>query len=203
MTATDGRREAVLDAAAEEFAEAGYAGARVDSIARRAGVNKAMLYYRVGSKEDLYREVLLRAQGMLRADLEAGLEGESDPSKALRTYVRGFVDFARSHPEVPSIVLREVAGSFSTMPGEAVEGLRGMLAMLAGILEWGRGEGAFLEEGLDPYGVQLMVTVAAVAGSRGGPALQRIGVEPGEAADRVVEILLRGIGCGAATRGKE
>ncbi|MFO7949421.1 MAG: TetR/AcrR family transcriptional regulator [Candidatus Fermentibacteraceae bacterium] len=196
-------RDRILDAAAEEFAEAGLAGARVDSIARRAGVNKAMLYYRVGGKEDLYREVLLRAQAILRAGLEADLEGESDPSKALRAYVWGFIDFARRHPEVPSIVLREVAGSFATMPEEAVDGLRGMLDILTGILERGIAEGAFPDEGLDPYSVQLTVTVAAVAASRGGPALEQMGVEPGEVAERVVEMLLRGVGCGTASRRKE
>jgi TetR/AcrR family transcriptional regulator len=35
----------ILDAAMEVFAEVGYEGARVDEIAKRAGVNKAMIYY--------------------------------------------------------------------------------------------------------------------------------------------------------------
>src|SRR5205085_2530910 len=48
----------ILDAAALEFAERGYAGARVDRIARRARVNKAMLYYHFGSKQSLYRALL-------------------------------------------------------------------------------------------------------------------------------------------------
>ncbi|HSN67988.1 MAG TPA: helix-turn-helix domain-containing protein, partial [Thermoanaerobaculia bacterium] len=41
-------RDQILTAAAAVFAEVGYAGARVDEIAERAGVNKAMLYYHVG-----------------------------------------------------------------------------------------------------------------------------------------------------------
>ncbi|HVR42592.1 MAG TPA: helix-turn-helix domain-containing protein, partial [Thermoanaerobaculia bacterium] len=44
-------RDHILDVAAAVFAEQGFAGARIDEIARRAGVNKAMLYYRVGNKE--------------------------------------------------------------------------------------------------------------------------------------------------------
>ena len=50
----------ILAAAALEFAERGYAGARVDRIARRARVNKAMLYYHFGSKQGLYRTLLAR-----------------------------------------------------------------------------------------------------------------------------------------------
>ena len=52
--------DAILAAAALEFAARGFAGARVDRIARRARVNKAMLYYHFTSKERLYRTLLRR-----------------------------------------------------------------------------------------------------------------------------------------------
>ena len=48
----------ILAAAAAEFAERGFGGARVDRIARRARVNKAMLYYHFRSKRELYRTLL-------------------------------------------------------------------------------------------------------------------------------------------------
>jgi AcrR family transcriptional regulator len=48
----------ILAAAKEVFAEVGFAGARVDEIARRADVNKASLYYHIGDKKALYAEVL-------------------------------------------------------------------------------------------------------------------------------------------------
>ena len=51
-------RESILRAALAEFAAHGLAGARCDAIARRAGVNKRMLFYCFGSKENLYREIL-------------------------------------------------------------------------------------------------------------------------------------------------
>jgi len=53
-------REKILAAALAEFSARGFAGARVDEIARRARVNKRMLYYCFGSKQDLYREILRR-----------------------------------------------------------------------------------------------------------------------------------------------
>ena len=53
-------REKILAAALAEFSARGFAGARVDAIARRARVNKRMLYYCFGAKQDLYREVLRR-----------------------------------------------------------------------------------------------------------------------------------------------
>jgi AcrR family transcriptional regulator len=54
----DATRKRILDAALQEFAEKGLAGARVDSIAERAGSSARMLYVYFGSKEELYDEVL-------------------------------------------------------------------------------------------------------------------------------------------------
>jgi TetR/AcrR family transcriptional regulator len=54
----DVSRKAILRAALVEFAQEGLAGARVDSIAEAAGVNKALLYYYFQDKESLYGAVL-------------------------------------------------------------------------------------------------------------------------------------------------
>jgi AcrR family transcriptional regulator len=53
-------RGRILAAALREFAAKGFAGARVDEIARRAAINKRMLYHYFGDKEGLFREVLRR-----------------------------------------------------------------------------------------------------------------------------------------------
>jgi AcrR family transcriptional regulator len=51
-------RERILAAALKEFASKGFAGARVDFIARSAAINKRMLYHYFGNKKKLFREVL-------------------------------------------------------------------------------------------------------------------------------------------------
>jgi TetR/AcrR family transcriptional regulator len=53
-------RERILKAALAQFAAHGLAGTRCEDIARRARVNKRMLFYCFGSKEGLYREILRR-----------------------------------------------------------------------------------------------------------------------------------------------
>ena len=53
-------QERILSAALKEFAAKGFSGARVDAIARRARINKRMLYHYFGDKEGLFREVLRR-----------------------------------------------------------------------------------------------------------------------------------------------
>src|SRR5258707_12741539 len=53
-------QERILEAALKEFAAKGFAGARVDVIARRARINKRMLYHYFNDKEGLFRAVLRR-----------------------------------------------------------------------------------------------------------------------------------------------
>ncbi len=73
-------RERILCAALKEFAAKGFAGARVDTIARRAAINKRMLYHYFGDKEHLFREVLRRKITERQASAE-GLSG--DPAESL------------------------------------------------------------------------------------------------------------------------
>jgi TetR/AcrR family transcriptional regulator len=73
-------RDRILAAALAEFSAEGFAGARVARIARRARVNKRMLYHYFGNKEDLFRGIfdrkLVERSGWLAdapADLGASL----------------------------------------------------------------------------------------------------------------------------------
>jgi AcrR family transcriptional regulator len=70
-------RERILAAALKEFSAKGFAGARVDVIARRANINKRMLYHYFGDKEDLFKAVLRRKISERQA-LADGLSGEPE-----------------------------------------------------------------------------------------------------------------------------
>jgi AcrR family transcriptional regulator len=73
-------RERILSAALKEFSAHGFAGARVDSIARQAAINKRMLYHYFGDKEDLFKAVLRRKISERQAWAE-NLSG--DPAESL------------------------------------------------------------------------------------------------------------------------
>jgi len=73
-------RARILSAALKEFAANGFAGARVDAIARRAAINKRMLYHYFGDKVGLFRAVLRRKIAERQAWAET-LTG--DPAESL------------------------------------------------------------------------------------------------------------------------
>jgi TetR/AcrR family transcriptional regulator len=70
-------RSRILAAALKEFAAKGFAGARVDVIARRASINKRMLYHYFGDKEELFKAVLRRKLSQRQTWAEA-LSGEPE-----------------------------------------------------------------------------------------------------------------------------
>jgi AcrR family transcriptional regulator len=73
-------RGRILSAALKEFAAMGFAGARVERIARRARVNKRMLYHYFGNKDELFREILGRKLGERMAWATAAPD---DPAESL------------------------------------------------------------------------------------------------------------------------
>jgi AcrR family transcriptional regulator len=84
-------RERILSAALREFAAKGFAGARVDAIARRADINKRMLYHYFGNKEKLFRAVLRQKIAERRA---WGLNLSSDPAERLPFWFKTACDDA-------------------------------------------------------------------------------------------------------------
>ena len=97
----------ILEAAKQEFAAHGLAGARVDRIAANAGANKRMLYYHVGNKEDLYLAVLEGAYEKIRAE-ERGLDLEHlDPPEAIERLIDFTWNYFIRNPEFLALLNTE------------------------------------------------------------------------------------------------
>lgn len=121
----DAQTAAILDAAATVFAEHGFAGARVDAIAKAAGLNKAMLYYRIGDKARLYELVVMRQFARVASVVEAGASSAGDPSARLRSVLQGMAALFSGDPRLPRIMAWELASGGGTLPDAVVN-------------EWGR-----------------------------------------------------------------
>ncbi len=87
------RKKVILDAALETFAEFGYHGALMDTIAERAQVTKPILYRHFPSKLDLLLAIIDRAGENLRQSLLKPDTSEVDWITAIRSGVRSYFDF--------------------------------------------------------------------------------------------------------------
>ncbi len=102
-------RSRIIHAAAVEFAEHGLKGARVDAIAKRAGANKAMIYYIFGGKEKLHLAVL---QDIFESKTTSVDKNISDPSltaEELLSIIETYFDTLMSVKEYARIVLDDLS----------------------------------------------------------------------------------------------
>jgi TetR/AcrR family transcriptional regulator len=105
---TDSRNK-VLDAAVDEFIEHGFSGARVDRIALRAGINKAMIYYYFSSKEKLYQAVIDEHVNRLGAEVQMRIEEAADLEESLLGISRIYMKIMTQNARYLPILLREFA----------------------------------------------------------------------------------------------
>jgi AcrR family transcriptional regulator len=95
VTEADVTKDRILDAATEEFADHGFAGARIERIATRAGRNKQLIYHHFGNKSELHAAVILRVLAQQPAvaastpeDLEVVLQTLMDDFATRETWWR-------------------------------------------------------------------------------------------------------------------
>jgi len=98
----------IMKAATEEFSQYGQAGARIDRIARRAGVNKAMIYYHFQSKEQLYQTILEQFLDKLRNFFKERMIWLDNPEDIFRNLAK-FYNSQFISPAFTPILLREIA----------------------------------------------------------------------------------------------
>jgi len=165
-------REKILNASSAVFAEEGFAGARVDAIAQRAGANKAMLYYHIGDKQALYSEVLNRNFGRIEKALQEGLPNEGSPSDRLRAVITIVERAIAANPDHSRIVLREFASGAANLPAEILQRMLGLLTVVRDILAEGAGSGEFRRT--DPVMTHLTLIGAILLLSVVSPLRERV-----------------------------
>lgn len=154
-------KRAILDAALVEFAELGHAGARIDSVAERAGVSKPLIYNYFGDKEDLYAAALREAYVQIRAG-ERTLDLESkDPETAIRALISFTLHHFRSAPWFISMLNTEnLRGGAAVRRIEDVSEIQSpLIEELRKVLQRGANEGVFRPH-VDP--IQLYITIASL-----------------------------------------
>jgi AcrR family transcriptional regulator len=139
-------RKLVADAAAAEFAEFGYAGARTERIAKRAGVNKQLIFYYFGSKAGLYEGVLGTAGQELQAALAAAARPAVSPPEALRAMLSAVFGTLELSPDLARLVARSAFEGGSNGAGRPI---RDLSREFSRVISKGQGLGHFRDE-VDP-----------------------------------------------------
>jgi AcrR family transcriptional regulator len=140
LTVKDRRSQTIdriLQAATKEFAEAGFAGARVDEIAKSAGVNKATLYYHIGDKKALYAQVVHHLFGNAVKQFSRNITAAQSPEDNLKAFIQTIAGMVDLHPELAAIMLREQASGGKHFPEMVAQDLAQIIGILTEILDDG------------------------------------------------------------------
>ena len=155
-------RNKLLVAARREFADSGLAGARVDEIAARAGVNKQLVYHYFGDKDALYLAVLEWVYEEIRAhERELNLEG-LPPERAIRKLIESSFDHLATHPDFILLLNDENrAGARHVRGSRKLEAMHSpLVSLVSKILSEGVRSGVF-RKGINP--VHLYISIAGLS----------------------------------------
>ena len=166
------KRAAILRAATQEFAERGFAAAGVDRIARRARVNKALLYYYFGSKVALYREVVAIGIQALAERLSVVADADAPADVKIQRWVEQLSAFLADHPAVTPIMLRELADGGRHFDVATLRRLVSIVPMVVGIVKQGRDEHLFGPT--DPLSLHFVLLGSTMLFNANAPIRRRV-----------------------------
>jgi AcrR family transcriptional regulator len=139
------RPKQILDAALAVFAERGLAAARLDDIAKLAGVSKGTIYLYFANKEELFRGVIRSTVIAFIERGEAYFESERDPQRALEMWMEGHWSWIRSStfPAMQRLVNSELRDFPDLIAFYATEVVGRAQRLVCDILERGMEVGVF------------------------------------------------------------
>jgi len=133
-------RARILEAARELFARRGFDGTSVRDITAAADVNLAAVRYHFQGKEPLYHAVLGELVGPLAQGIARAAAMDAPPLDRIETVVRATFAHFRANPDMPAIVVREMA-SGAQIAAPILSMMQSSIPLLAGIIAAGQREG--------------------------------------------------------------
>ena len=173
----DQTTQRIIKAAATIFSEVGFAGARVDEIAKCAGVNKATIYYHIGDKQALYAQVIHTLFEDAADRFERNVGKANSPVEKLKFYIQTVAEAMERHPELAAIMLWEQAAGGRNFPEMVAQSLGRILTVISGILREGTDKGVFIET--TPLIVHMMIIGTTVFVKRSAPIRARFASQAG------------------------
>lgn len=104
----EGAEQKIIAAAREIFLRKGMAGARMEEIAKAAGINKALLHYYFRSKEKLFEVIMSEAKMQMFSRLHPILGGDDSLFIKIEKFVESYINFVTENPLLPGFILHEI-----------------------------------------------------------------------------------------------
>jgi len=100
--------EKIFETATLVFEEQGLAGARMQDIANRAGINKALLHYYFRTKDQLFSAVFTKLAQKMFSKFTPIFEENLSLEEKIRFFFREHIEFLQKNPKLPGFILNEI-----------------------------------------------------------------------------------------------
>lgn len=104
----DSTEQKIFEAAHEVFTQKGMDGAKMQEIADRAGINKALLHYYYRTKEKLYEAVARAIIGRAIPAIRQIIESELPLEEKIRQFIEAYISVISRNPFIPLFILSEI-----------------------------------------------------------------------------------------------
>lgn len=185
MTTESGTEETILKSAETVFFQHGFDGARMQEIADRAGINKALVHYYYRSKERLFDAVFVSAIRRLLPPLAGVLNSDLTMEEKVAKFVDAYFSTVSANPSIPGFVILEMHRNPSVF--RKIAGENGLIepAMLQSQLDAGAAEGRYREMRAEQFVINLLAFCAFPFLAR--HALQALGAIDDESYRQLIE----------------
>jgi len=140
---TEETRDLILAAAEAEFAECGFATARLSDIAKRVGITRAAVIYHFGDKKALYDATLEAAFQPLGERIQAAVSAPGSSAERIERVIQAWFNYATDRPTLGRLFIREVASAKNTLRPEVEQLAAPMYSAFLGTIEQGQRDGEF------------------------------------------------------------
>jgi AcrR family transcriptional regulator len=128
----------ILEAAKSEFLEFGLYGARMQSIANRAGMNKALLHYYFRNKEKLFDKVFESALERYFSNMDVLSEEQLDFKERVHRLADRFLDFLTEYPQMALFLIKEVSANQALFIEKVEKSQKGNTTLLKTLMDANR-----------------------------------------------------------------
>lgn len=189
----------ILDAAREVFLEKGFDGARMQEIADKAGINKALLHYYFRTKEKLFMGIFVEAIGQLIPRVLSAAQQPTTFRDLVTIFVHSYHDIMEANPYLPVFVVREI----NRMPELVVDMMKNKgfdVGMIKSIISFQVAEGRIRP--IDPVQFLISLIGLCIFPFIGMPLLKGVLLDNSEEAAKklmaerrefVIEFVLKGL----------
>ena len=164
------KKDEILKIASREFAKYGYTGVSMDTIAKKAGISKAAIYYHFKNKASLFEEVVMPKVQKLIDEIYSF--EDKDPKEELKHYIASYAKIFRKYPCFAAVLAHEFVDGGRDLSDEVIKNLSKVFKTLLIILKKGEEKSIFNLD--NPFSIQLMIVSSLIMHQSTKPLRKRV-----------------------------